>query len=175
MKRFAKTLHVFAILPFLAAPAMAAGDGGGSSDKTPTCETGKVWDKDKNKCVPKTSALDDESIYEYGRDLAYAGRYDEAIDVLTLAHDKTDARILNFLGYAHRKSGRIEVGLGYYQEAIRNDPNYTLVREYLGEAYLQLGDIASARGQLTEIKNSCGVECREYSLLARQIDVFVKG
>ena len=53
--------------------------------------------------------------------------YDEAIEVLAMAADKSDARILNYLGYSHRKSGRIEVGLGYYQEALRNNPDYTLV------------------------------------------------
>jgi hypothetical protein len=40
------------------------------------------------------------------------------------------------LGYSHRKEGRVKVGIGYYHEALLNDPNYTLVREYLGEALL---------------------------------------
>ena len=113
--------------------------------------------------------LDDDSIYEAGRDLAMAGRYGEAITVLGLAADKTDPRILNYLGYSHRKSGRIQVGLGYYQEALRIDPDYTLVREYLGEAYLQLGDVASARNQLSEIEKRCGTGCREYTMLSDQL------
>ena len=111
--------------------------------------------------------LDDDSIYEAGRDLAMAGRYGEAIEVLGLAADKTDPRILNYLGYSHRKSGRIQVGLGYYQEALRIDPDYTLVREYLGEAYLQLGDVASARNQLSEIEKRCGTGCSEYAIAGR--------
>ena len=99
------------------------------------CKGGKVWDKKQKKCVaPKQGMLDDDSIYEAGRDLAMAGRYGEAITLLGLAADKTDPRILNYLGYSHRKAGRIPVGLGYYQEALRIDPDYTLVREYLGEA-----------------------------------------
>ena len=59
--------------------------------------------------------------------------------------DKTDPRILNYLGYSHRKQGRVLVGLGYYQEALRHNPDYTLVREYMGEAHLQLGDVAAAK------------------------------
>ncbi|HEY5818873.1 MAG TPA: tetratricopeptide repeat protein [Mesorhizobium sp.] len=161
-------------LPLLGAPAFAAG-GGGGADPTPTCSAGKVWDKKTKKCVTRSSLNDDDSIFENGRALAYAGRYDEAIDVLTMAKDKTDPRILNFLGYAHRKSGRVEVGLGYYQEALRNNPDYTLVREYLGEAHLQLGDVASAREQLSEIEKRCGKGCAEYAELAKQIDAFVKG
>ena len=86
--------------------------------------------------------------------------------MLSLAADKTDPRILNYLGYSHRKQGRVLVGLGYYQEALRNDPDYTLVREYMGEAHLQLGDVASAKTQLGEIEKRCGTGCREYTELA---------
>ena len=92
--------------------------------------------------------LDDDNIYDAGHDLAMAGRYDEAIAVLSLAANKQDPRILNYLGYSHRHSGRVTVGLGYYEEALRIDPNYTLVREYLGEAHLQIGDLAGAQEQL---------------------------
>jgi tetratricopeptide (TPR) repeat protein len=118
--------------------------------------------------------LDDDNIYDAGHALAMAGRYDEAIAVLSLAEDKTDPRILNYLGYSHRKAGRITVGLGYYQEALQNDPDYTLVREYLGEAHLQLGNIAAAREQLSEIEKRVGKGAREYGMLAEQIDHFLK-
>lgn len=159
-----------------ASPAFAAG-GSGSSDPAPVpkCEAGKVWDKNKKKCVSKQSQLGIDSIYETGRSLAMQGRYGEAIEILSLAADKSDPRILNYLGYSHRKQGRVLVGLGYYEEALRVDPNYTLVREYMGEAHLQLGDVAAARAQLAEIEKRCGKGCAEYAELARQIDAHVKG
>ena len=151
-----------------------AGDGGSGGTVT-KCKGGKVWDKKQQKCVtPKQGMLDDDSIYEAGRDLAMAGRYGEAIEVLGLAADKTDPRILNYLGYSHRKSGRIQVGLGYYQEALRINPDYTLVREYLGEAYIQLGDVASAKNQLSEIEKRCGTGCKEYTALSEQLANFHK-
>ena len=159
--------------PLLVAPAFSAGGGGAAS--VPSCAKGKVYDTKSKKCVPKTSALDDDSIYETGRSLAMEGRYGEAIEVLSLAKDKTDPRILNYLGYSHRKQGRVLVGLGYYQEALRNNPDYTLVREYMGEAHLQLGDVASAKEQLGEIEKRCGKGCSEYTELASQIDAYVKG
>ena len=166
-KRFALALTAALIVsPLAISPAFSIGDGGGG--QTQDCGQGKVKDK-HGKCVNQQSKLDDETIYEAGRDLAMAGRYGEAITVLGLAADKTDPRILNYLGYAHRKSGRITVGLGYYQEALRIDPNYVRAREYLGEAYLTLGDVASARNQLSEIEKRCGTGCREYTLLAEQI------
>lgn len=158
--------------PLLTVPAFSAGDGGGTVD----CPKGQVLDKKTSKCVPAARGMtDDDSLYETGRNLALAGRYDEAIQVLTLAADKSDPRILNYLGYAHRKSGRVLVGLGYYEEALRQDPDYTLVREYMGEAQLQIGDVAAAREQLSEIEKRCGTGCREYTLLSRQIDDYLKG
>jgi tetratricopeptide (TPR) repeat protein len=157
------------VSPLAISSAFSAGDGGGGGSSQ-DCPSGKVWSKKLNKCVvAQLDQLDDDSLYEAGRDLAMAGRYGEAIAVLGLASNKADPRILNYLGYSHRKAGRITVGLGYYQEALRIDPNYTLVREYLGEAYLTLGDVASAKDQLGEIEKRCGKGCREYALLADQI------
>lgn len=173
----AKAAAFLVVMPLLAVPpalAMGGSAGSGGSGKSPTvqkCKKGEVWDKKKKRCVvPKRAMLDDDSIFEAGRDLAYAGRYDEAITVLTMAANKRDPRILNFLGYAHRKSGRVTVGLGYYQEALLVDPNYTLVREYLGEAYLQIGDVKNAENQLAEIKARKGTDCDEYRVLSAQID-----
>lgn len=159
------------VLPLLSVPVLGA-DTGGST--TPTCPKGQVYDSGKQKCVSNQSKLDDHDIYENGRALALAGRYDEAISVLVMASDKADPGILTYLGYAHRKAGRIGVGLGYYQEALVNNPNATLTREYMGEAYLQLGDLAGARRQLAEIGKRTGKASREYGMLSQQIDYFLR-
>lgn len=172
--------------PLVIAPAYSAGGGGGgggtngggsgSAEPIPVCKRGMVWSKNKRKCVAQRQGeLDDNTIYETGRALAMKGRYGEAITILSLAADKTDPRILNYLGYSHRKQGRVQVGLGYYQEALRHNPDYTLVREYMGEAHLQLGDVAAAKVQLDEIKKRCGISCSEYTELSSQIDTYVKG
>lgn len=169
-----------AALPLFAAPAFTAGEGGGGGGgdgggTSTQCKKGEVWDKKLKKCVkPKYGMLDDNNIYEAGHDLAMAGRYDEAIGVLSLAANKQDPRILNYLGYSHRHSGRVTVGLGYYEEALRIDPDYTLVREYLGEAHLQIGDLAGAQQQLREIEKRTGKGSREYGMLAEQIDHFMR-
>jgi tetratricopeptide (TPR) repeat protein len=162
----------------LAASAFAAGGGGGGdsgsggSDQssTPTCKSGEVYSQKEKKCVPANQgAIDDDDLFETGRALAYAGRYGEAIQMLGLVSDKNDPRVLNMLGFSHRKSGRIEVGLGYYQEALTINPDFTLAREYLGEAYLTLGDLAAAKNQLSEIEKRCGKGCAEYAELEKQI------
>ena len=134
------------------------------------CKKGRVWSKKRRRCLKISAGLmDDDNLYEVGRDLANWGRFDEAIVTLSYAQNKSDPRILNYLGYSHRKSGRVLVGLGYYKEALRIDPDYTLVREYMGEAFLQIGQLAKANEQLKEIEIRCGLGCVEYAELARQI------
>jgi tetratricopeptide (TPR) repeat protein len=188
MRRWTKHANAALLsLMFLAGPALAAGGGGGGGGGGGSpggsggsgqneCKNGKVWDKKTKKCVDaQRGAVDDDSLYAAGRYLAEQGRYGEAITLLSLAADKTDPRILNYLGYSHRKAGRVTVGLGYYQEALRHNPDYTLVREYMGEAYLQQGNVAAAKEQLTEIEKRCGKGCEEYAELAEQIDAYLKG
>ena len=138
------------------------------------CKKGKVWDKKKNRCVKKNADLDQESLFEAGRDLARAKRYDEAIQVLTLVPDSQDKRVLNMLGFSHRMQGRVEFGIYYYKQAIKIDPDYALVREYFGEALLQKKDLAGAKQQLAELERLCGgTDCREYAELSKQINAFV--
>ncbi len=157
-------------------PAFSAGGGDSSTVTVPSCKKGKIWNKKKKKCVKikRSSSLDDDNLFESARDLAYHGRYQEAIEVLKLAKNQRDPRILNYLGYSTRKLGDIEKGLTYYTAALKVDPDYTLVREYMGEAFLQLGQIDKAKEQLTEIEKRCGVGCREYALLKAEIDKAVQ-
>lgn len=158
------------VLPLAASPALAAG-GGGSSD-TPKCKTGEVYDTAQKKCVQKSSSLDTDTLFENGRALAYAGRYDEAISVLKLAEDRGDPRIFNMLGYSNRKQGKLLVALGYYEEALRIDPDHVLTREYLGEAHLQMGDVASAKQELGEIEKRAGRDSAEYAELSKHIAAY---
>jgi tetratricopeptide (TPR) repeat protein len=76
---------------------------------------------------------------------------------------------------ATRKLGDIDKGIGYYHQALAIDPGYTKVREYLGEAYLQKGDVVKAKEQLTEIADRCGGPCDDYELLVKAIAAHVTG
>jgi tetratricopeptide (TPR) repeat protein len=137
---------------------------------------GKVWNKKTKKCVDaQAGSLDDESIYETGRYLAKIDRYEEAIAILKLAANQNDKRVLNYLGYANRKAGRIDVGLTYYKASLALDPDYVLVREYLGEALIQKGDIEGAKAQLAEIEARCGKTCEPYEDLAEELAKVTNG
>ena len=98
-------------------------------------------------CIDAQSNLiDDQSLTTYAYALAKEGRYEEALPTLDLLKNPNTAEALNYRGYATRKLGRTDEGIGYYLQAVALDPDYTLVREYLGEAYLVKGDIAARQG-----------------------------
>lgn len=147
--------------------------GGGGSSTTPECSKGRRWSSSRKKCVKrKSSSLSDDDLFGNVRTFAYAGRYGEALETLDEMTNQRDPRVLNYRGYATRKLGDVEGGLRYYRAALAIDPDYTLAREYMGEAFLTLGRMDAAREQLAEIGRRCGRDCREYALLEREIAAF---
>ena len=160
---------VFALCFAAVGPAIADSGGGGSdrSSDAPTCGKGKVWDSKSQKCVKaENGVLPDDALTNYALALVKAGRYGEALAVLDLLKHPNTPVALNYRGYATRKLGRIDEGIGYYLRSVALDPHYAQVREYLGEAYLLKGDMASAQAQLQAIKQICGMVCEQYEHLA---------
>ena len=133
------------------------------------CEEGKVMDAEKKECVEATPATDKKTLWENGRNFANAGQYERAIRTLELAEMSGDARVLSYLGYSHRKLGHLLVAMGYYEAAVAADPDYVKVREYMGEGFIQMGNLDGARGQLAEIGKRCGTGCAEYAMLEQAI------
>src|ERR1700722_10238872 len=159
----------------LASAAFAAGGGGGGGggggagsgesgetahrvNKTDlmTCAPGMVWDTKHHKCLTRHSGvMPDPDLTEYAYALAKADRYQEAIDVLDLLDNPNTPRALNYRGYATRKLGRTDEGIGYYLKSVALDPSYPQVREYLGEAYVIEGKYDLAKEQLSTIEKLC--------------------
>ncbi len=152
-----------------------AGTGTGASTKAKktdltTCEPGQVWDAKQHKCLTKRSGvLPDPELTEYAYALAKAERYQEALDVLDMLDNPNTPRALNYRGYATRKLGRTDEGIGYYLKSVALDPEYPQVREYLGEAYVIQGRFDLASEQLATIEKLCGKECEYYEDLADAI------
>jgi tetratricopeptide (TPR) repeat protein len=154
----------------LAAAGIAYADGGDKSNST-SCPPGQVYDGRTMSCVQqRAGVLPDKDLADYAYVLAKAERYREAIVVLNLMQNPNTAEALNYRGYATRKLGRLDEGIGYYLQSVALDPHYALVREYLGEAYMLGGDTAKAKAQLIAIKGICGTECAAYEHLAKAIE-----
>jgi len=99
-------------------------------------------------------------------------RYAEALDALTRAQAAVGPHpdVLNYMGFANRRLGRFDEALGYYREALAIAPDHLGVNEYLGELYLQMGDIGLARRQLARLDELCAYGCAQREELARWID-----
>ena len=161
--------------------ALAAGGGGGGAsggggvkqtqqDMT-TCPKGQVWDVKTKRCLAmKSDALPDDQMVEYAYALAKAQRFDEALQTLDLLKNANTPRALNYRGYATRKLGLTDEGIGYYLQSVAMDPAYAQVREYLGEAYVLKGKFDLAHEQLDTIAKICGsTDCEEYEDLSKAI------
>ncbi len=152
----------------LAGQARASGDE--SAPPKPNCPKGQVWDTKTGKCALQTSkATSDADRTDYAYRLAKVGRYEEALALLDTLSNPNTAKALNYRGYATRKLGRTDEGIGYYLQSVALDPNYAQVREYLGEAYVIKGRVDLAQEQLLKIKALCGTTCEEYEDLAEAI------
>ena len=139
-------------LPLVATAAFAAGGGNETAPTKPKCETGQVYDKKTKTCISaQDSNLDVDSLYENLRELAHAGRYDDALVVLAQM-PADDDRTLTYQGFTHRKMGNMERAMAFYDQALRVNPANVLARSYMGQGLVEQGDIAEALVQLRAIR-----------------------
>jgi tetratricopeptide (TPR) repeat protein len=135
-----------------------------------TCPPGQVWDRKHHQCLQRRGGiLPDPELTEYAYALAKADRFQEALDVLDMLDNPNTPRALNYRGYATRKLGRTDEGIGYYLASVALDPAYPQVREYLGEAYVIEGKFDLAKDQLATIAKICGAQCEYYGELAKAL------
>lgn len=118
-----------------------------------------VWDAKLGKCVrpDKTSYLDEGTLYEAVRELAYAGRYNDAITVLDQMPDQNSDLVMTYRGFTARKLGDLELADVYYQKAIDLNPDNIAARSYMGQGLVAKGDKIAAMEQLREIRARGGV------------------
>lgn len=151
--------------------SLAFANGDEEEPAKPNCPKGQVWDSKQQKCLMQNSSLlPDADRTDYAYRLAKDGRYEEALALLDTLKEPNTAKALNYRGYATRKLGRTDEGIGYYLQSVKLDPQYAQVREYLGEAYVIKGRLDLAQEQLQEIKSICGNTCEEYQDLAEAIN-----
>ncbi|MDX1485430.1 MAG: tetratricopeptide repeat protein [Alphaproteobacteria bacterium] len=98
-------------------------------------------------------------------------RYAVAIPILekVIAAEPRNAGAYNYLAYAHRNLGRLDVAYTLYQKALELDPRHRGAHEYLGELYLQRGDLARAEEMLKKLDGLCLFGCEEYTDLKKAI------
>ena len=102
--------------------------------------------------------------------------YTAAIPLLeaVIKRDAGNANAYNWLGYATRKSGNAAASIPIYQKALAIDPKHKGAHEYIGEAYLMLGDLPKAKEHLARLNSLCFFSCEEYRDLKKAVEQYEK-
>src|SRR5256714_13393848 len=105
-----------------------------------------------------------------------AEKFPAAIPLLegVVKRDATNADAYNWLAYAIRKNGDAAPSIPVYQKALAIDPKHKGAHEYIGEAYLMLGDLAKAREHLARLNSLCFFSCEEYRDLKQAVEQYEK-
>lgn len=125
----------------------------------------------------ETSGSDEtRSAYERAVKLIEAADYEDALEILEKLNreESGNADVLNMLGYAHRKLGRVEAAFGHYREALAIEPRHLGANEYLGELYLETGELEKAEERLAELAIACPSGCEERDELSEAIAAYKK-
>ena len=80
----------------------------------------------------------------------------------------------NLYAYSIRKGANPDMNLVFkhYNEALRIDPKLKGAHEYIGEAYLMVGNVAKAKEHLAQLDKLCFFSCAEYTDLKKAIAEF---
>jgi Flp pilus assembly protein TadD len=109
--------------------------------------------------------------YAAGKQAIDAKEWSTAITWLTSAamRDTRNADIQNYLGYAYRNAGQLDLAFRHYQRALQLNPRHRGAHEYAGEAYLLVHNLAKAEEHLVALQKICLIPCEEYTDLKQKI------
>lgn len=79
------------------------------------------------------------------------------------------ADVYNLLGFSLRKSGDPKTAYVFYRKALDFDPNHKGALEYLGELYVETGQLAEAREHVVLLQKLCPQGCEELEDLQKAI------
>src|SRR5437868_2618150 len=79
------------------------------------------------------------------------------------------ADVYNLLGFSLRKSGDLKTAYTFYKKALDFDPEHKGALEYLGELYVQTGELAKAREHVVLLQKLCAQGCEELDDLQKAL------
>ena len=117
-----------------------------------------------------TSSME-ENPYHAAVRLIHHEKYADAIPYLDVALQErpANANVLSYAGYAHSMVGDYNVAVDYFHRALASDPDHKEAHQHLGELYVAVHDITSAKAQLAELTRICPSGCDEKDALAKAI------
>ncbi len=158
MKKIAKSLIIiFAMSLFNCNSIFAAGTTSSGNDDADLYKKGKNLVYRAKKLEKKNKNMKAEKLY-----LKALVNFEKAY-----TKDKKNPDILNYLGYALRKTGQLEKAEIFYLKGLDLDAGHLGINEYLGELYVQTNRIELAEKRLEVL---AGCKCEEYKELKELID-----
>ena len=93
------------------------------------------------------------------------------VNRLTIAakRDPESADLQNYLGYAYRNLKQFDAAFAHYKRSIELNPRHRGAHEYIGEAYLMVGDLGGAERHLAALREICLLPCEELTDLEKHV------
>ncbi|HSE95671.1 MAG TPA: tetratricopeptide repeat protein [Methylomirabilota bacterium] len=150
-------LLVVGLLLAASAPALADGGGGNGTGGGASSPAGR-----------------EDPLFRDGVQAIKAGDYPRAVRALesVVSRDGANADAYNWLAYATRQAGDPAKAIPLYQKALALNPKHRGAHEYIGEAYLALGNLAKAKEHLTTLDKLCFLPCGEHTDLKKAIQAY---
>ena len=79
------------------------------------------------------------------------------------------ADVYNLMGFSLRKTGDYSQAYTFYRKALDFDPRHKGALEYLGELYVETGQVEKAREHVVLLKKLCPSGCEELEDLEQAI------
>ena len=109
--------------------------------------------------------------YRRGIEAVEAKDWKSAIRLLSSAalRDTRNADLQNYLAYAYRNGGELPLAFKHYSRALELNPRHRGAHEYLGEAYLLIGNLPKAEEHLAALQKICLIPCEEFAHLEKRV------
>jgi tetratricopeptide (TPR) repeat protein len=146
MKPLVRSLIILSVF-LVPAAALAAGDNAPKAERDPVLE--RVSNATAQKDWPAAQAVLRDAI----------------------AANPGNPDYHNLYAYSIRKGANPDMSLVFkhYNEALRLDPKHRGAHEYIGEAYLMVGNLAKAKEHLGALDKLCFFSCEEFSELKKAV------
>jgi Flp pilus assembly protein TadD len=89
--------------------------------------------------------------------------------LIAARRDPDNPDLHNLLGYGYRNQKQFDRAFEHYRRALVLDPRHRGAHEYIGEAYLMVGDLPNAERHLAQLREICLLPCEELDDLQHAI------
>jgi len=80
------------------------------------------------------------------------------------------ADVYNLMGFSLRKTGDYKQAYTFYRKALDFDPNHKGALEYLGELYVETGQMDKAKENVARLRELCPSGCEELADLEKAVN-----